>query len=137
MISVSHAKVENVHHLEWCTKYRFKALKREEFFKACEASLRRAAARYGIEVLELGVMSDHVHVVAVLPPDVSVSRAVGLLKGSSAYALFRLEPKFRLRYRKGHFWSRGYFARSVSNATLDVVRAYVRYDNDPRQQTLA
>src|SRR3989344_4239448 len=97
LVSVAHAKVENVHHLEWCTKYRFKALKRQEFFKACEASLRNAARRFGIEILELGVMSDHVHVVAVLPPCLSVSRAVGLLKGSSAFELFRLEPKFRLR----------------------------------------
>src|SRR3989338_6511829 len=108
MISVSHAKVENAFHLEWCTKYRFKALKRQEFFKACEASLRNAARRFGIEVLELNVMPEHVHVVVVLPPVLSVSKAVGLLKGSSAYAMFRFEQKFRLRYRKGHFWSRGY-----------------------------
>ncbi len=126
-----------MHHLQWCTKYRYAMLKREEFFKACEASLERAAQRHGIELLEVGVMSDHVHVVACLRADVSPARAAMLLKGASSYDLFRHEPKFRLRYRRGHFWGRSYFHRSVGDADLETVSRYVREDNDPRQRKLA
>lgn len=128
---------QNVHHLQWCTKYRFEMLKREDFFKACEASLRRAAARHGIELLEVAVMNDHVYVVAGLPATMCPARAAMLLKGASSYDLFRAEPKFRLRYRRGHFWGRAYFHRSVGDADLETVARYVREDNDPRQQTLA
>ena len=126
-----------MHHLQWCTKYRYAMLRREEFFKACEASLDRAAQRHGIELLEVAVMSDHVHVVASLRADMSPARASMLLKGASAYDLFRVEPKFRLRYRRGHFWGRGYFHRSVGDTDLRTVSRYVREDNDPRQRTLA
>ncbi len=59
-------------------------LKLEEFLKACEASLKRAAERHGIELLEVAVMSDHVHVVAQLRADASPARAAMLLKDASA-----------------------------------------------------
>ena len=81
-------------------------------------------------------MEDHVHVVVELPPDLSVSQAVGLLKGASAYELFTKHPNFRKTYWGGHFWGRGYFYRSVSNITDDVVRRYVREDNTQKQHRL-
>jgi len=131
-MSVSqHCPGQNVHHIQWCTKYRFEMLKKEDYFKACEASLRRAAARHEIGLLEVGVMSDHVHVVAQLPSAMSVARAAMLLKGASAYDLFRL------RYRKGHFWGGAYFHRSAGDASLEVVSRYVREENDQRQTRLA
>ena len=132
-----HCQGQNVHHLQWCTKFRFKTLRREEFYKACEASLKAAAQRHGIALLEIAVMSDHVHVVADLRADMSVARAVMLLKGASAHDLFALEPNFRKRYWSGHFWGRSYFHRSAGDAQLEVIRKYVREDNDPRQRTLA
>ncbi len=131
-----HCPGQNAHHFEWCTKYRFRMLKREEFYKACEASLKAAAQRHGIVILEIGVMSDHVHVVAQLPATMSVSRAAMLLKGASAYDLFRASPNFRKRYWDGHFWGRSYFHRSAGDADLETIRSYVREENDPRQQTL-
>ena len=123
-------------HLQWCTKYRYETLLKESHFKDCERAIRSAAERHGIEVRELSVMSDHVHVVVLLPQDVSPAKAVGLLKGASAYAMFQLHPNFRLRYPRGHFWGRGYFYRSVSEVSEEVVRRYVREDNDPRQTRL-
>ena len=137
-MSVSqHCLGQNVHHLEWCTKYRFAMLQREEFYNACEASIRRAAARHGIGVLELSVMPEHVHALVQIPSTMCVARAAMLLKGCSSYDLFRLEPNFRKRYRKSHFWGRSYFHRSVGDASLEVILRYVREENDPRQTRLA
>ena len=133
----AHSVGINAYHLEWCTKFRFKTLAKESHLNDCERSVRAAAERHGIRLLELSVMPEHVHAVAELSQCMSPARAVGLLKGASAYDLFRSHPNFRKLYPRGSFWSRGYFYRSVSDASLDVVRHYVRYDNDPRQQTLA
>lgn len=82
-------------------------------------------------------MPDHVHVVVLLSQDMSLAKAVGLLKGGSSYVMFRAHPNFTRRYAKGHFWSRGYFYRSVSEVTEEVVRTYVREDNDPHQLRLS
>jgi len=40
-------------------------------------------------------------------------KAVNLLKGYSAWKIFQVKENFRLRYPQGHFWSRGYMARTV------------------------
>jgi len=138
MSSVSFAAAgQVVFHLTWCTKYRYAMLRREEFYKACEASLYRAAERHGMRITELAVMADHVHCVVECPPRTSAADAARLLKGSASYDLFRAEPRFRLRYPRGAFWARRYHVRSVGDADLETVSRYVREDNDPRQQTLA
>ena len=135
--SVSHAVFQNVHHFEWCTKYRYEVFTSLELITACEAAIRRAAARHGIVIEELSVMPEHVHCVAEIRPSLSVSCAEGLLKGASAHDLFELFPRLREKYWGGHLWSAGRFSRSVGDVGIDVVRNYVKYENDARQQKLA
>jgi len=48
-----------------------------------------------------------------------------LLKGRSAYLIFRRFPGFRMRYPKGHFWSPGKFGRSISNVTSGAIKGYI------------
>ncbi len=122
--------------MQWVTKYRYETLAKESHWKDCEEAIRSVAKKHGIEIIELGVMEDHVYVVVTIPPEMSVSHAIGLLKGGSSYDLFRKHPNFRKTYWEGHFWGRGYFYRSVSNITEDVVRRYVREDNVQRQRRL-
>ena len=132
----ANAAGEVAYHLTWGTKYRYKMFKHTWLFEACEASLRCAAQRHGLNILELSVMPDHVHCVVACPPRVSAADAARLLKGASAHDMFRTEPRYRLRYPRGALWARHYFVRSVGAADLDTVREYVRTDNDPRQLTL-
>lgn len=122
----SHRVGQSLYHLEWCTKYRYKMFMKKENKKLCEDVLREVAPRYGINVEALCVGIDHVHMVADVPPTTSISRAFNLIKGASAYELFRRQPKFRLRYPRGHLWSPGKFYRSVGDADLDTVINYVQ-----------
>ena len=124
------------YHLQWVTKYRYETLLKESHYKDCETALKNAAERHGITIKELGVMPDHVHMIVFLPPEMSVSKAINLLKGASSYDLFHTHPNFKLRYPRGHFWGRGYFYRSVSNVDDETVSRYVREDNDPHQRRL-
>ena len=124
------------YHLQWVTKYRFDVLAEESSWKDCETAIRYTALKYSIEIVEIGIMEDHVHVVAKIPPYLSVAHAIGLLKGASSYHMFRTHPEVKKRYWGGHFWGRGYFYRSVSNVTENVVRRYVREDNNQRQRKL-
>ena len=132
----ANAAGEVAYHLIWGTKCRYKMFQQPRLYQACEASLRSAAQRHGLTILELSVMPDHVHCVVACPPRVSAAEAARLLKGASAYDAFRFEPRFRLRYPRGALWARHYFVRSVGAADLETVREYVRTDNDPRQLTL-
>ena len=47
------------------------------------------------EVLELNVQPDHVHLVVIVPPKISISTLIGHLKGRSAIRLYNLLPHIR------------------------------------------
>jgi putative transposase len=107
--------------------------KREENKKLCEDVLQEVAKRHNIEITELCVMPDHIHIIVGIPPTMSISKALQLLKGASSRELFKRKPHLRCRYHKGHFWSPGKFYRSVGDADMDTVLQYVR--NQRLQQT--
>jgi putative transposase len=107
--------------------------KQEENKKLCEDVLHEVAKRHKIEITELSVMPDHIHTVVGIPPTMSVSKALQLLKGASSREILKRKPHFRCRYSKGHFWSPGKFYRSVGDADMETVLQYVR--NQRLQQT--
>ena len=122
----SHSYGQSTYHLVWCTKYRYKSLRSEHVKSLCELFIRETAKRHEIGVRELVVDDDHVHVEVDLPPTMSVSRALQLLKGTTSYLLFKAFPGFRKRYKRGHFWSIGKSFRSVSEVSQETVENYIR-----------
>jgi len=122
----NHCARRSVWHIEWCTKYRYKMMQKQENRKIVEACIRQAAKRHNIEILALEVMPEHVHGVFSLPKGTDEERAAMLLKGFSAWKIFQVKENFRLRYPKGHFWSRGYMARTVG---LDEEKAIWYVEN--------
>jgi len=126
LVSGRHSKVQNLYHLEWCPKYRYNMFRDEGNKKLCEDILHEIAERHGIGIFELSVMPDHIHIVVQLPPTMSVSQALHLLKGALSYELFRRQPLFRFRYARGSFWSPGKFYRSVGDTDTATVLEYVR-----------
>ena len=135
LVSGSHSIGQNLYHLEWCPKYRYNMFKREENKNLCETILREVATRHKIDITELSVMPDHIHMVVELPTTMSISKAFQLLKGASARELFKQIPIFRARYSRGHFWSPGKFYRTVGDADAETVIKYVR-DHGLQQTSL-
>jgi putative transposase len=107
--------------------------KQEENKKVCEEILKEVAERHKISITELSVMPDHIHTVVGIPPTMSVSKDLQLLKGASSKELFKRKPNFRLKYPKGHLWSPGKFYRSVGDTNAETAIQYVR--NQRLQQT--
>ena len=75
--------------------------------------------------MEIEVDVDHIHLIASIPLTMAPSKALNLIKGFSAYLLFKIVPNLRLRYRKGHLWSKGKFAASVGHITLENAKKYL------------
>jgi putative transposase len=109
----NHSVGRNTWHIEWCTKYRYKMMQKEGNRQLVKACIRQAAHRHGIKLLAAETLPEHAHVVAELPHGMDAPKAANLLKGYSAWKIFQVKEHFRLRYPKGHFWSRGYMARTV------------------------
>jgi len=89
----------------------------------------QVAQRHSIDVHSLAVGDDHVHIIATIPPTMSVSRAFQLLKGASSHTLFGAIPNFRLRYPRGHFWGGSGTFRSIGEVDVQTVESYVERQN--------
>jgi putative transposase len=87
-----------------------------------------ASQKDDVEVIEVNVQPDHVHLVVSIPPKYAVSQFMGFLKGKLALRLFDRFPQLRKRYWGQHVWSRGY---CVSTVGLDEERIikYVKWQN--------
>jgi putative transposase len=85
-------------------------------------------------VVELNVQSDHVHVVLMIPPKVSISDLLGRVKGQTSMKLFH---QFRYLKKKpywgNHFWAIGYCVDTVGS-DVDMIRQYVRYQEKKEKQ---
>ena len=121
------------YHIVFAPKYRYRVLT-GAIAEAVERDIRTVAAWRKVEVWELSVQADHVHLVCSIPPKVSVSEFMGLLKGKLAIKLFKSYPKLRKKpYWGNHFWSRGYFVSTVG-VDEEMIRRYVRYQEDRERQ---
>lgn len=113
-------------HLEWCTKYRYKMFRKEEYQNLITACIRRAASLHQIKIMEINVQPEHIHCVVSVEFTFSASKVLQILKGISAKLFFGYHKKAKLRYPRGHLWSRGKFASSVGFVQLETVQNYVR-----------
>ena len=122
----SHSVGISMWHFEWCTKYRYKMFKKQEYLKLAEACIRRAASLHKITIIEISVMPEHVHIVIQISLNLSPAKALNILKGLSAKLFFEHHKKARLRYPRGHLWSPGKFAASLGFIQVEAAKKYVR-----------
>ena len=74
---------------------------------------------HGIAVLAAGGMSNHSHLLIVLPPDMAVAKAVQVLKANSSRWIHEQGLEFA--------WQEGYGAFSVSSSNRDAVKSYIEH----------
>jgi putative transposase len=108
----THVVYQCSYHIVWCPKYRFRILK-GGVARFVEETIRSLCEWKSIEILELSVGEDHVHAVISMPPKLSISEVMGILKGKTAIKLFKSYPALKRKpYWGNHFWSRGYCVSS-------------------------
>jgi len=126
---LTHVVYQCTYHVVWVPKYRFRILK-GGVKDLLEEDIRMLCSWKEVEVLELSVQEDHVHLVCSIPPKVAVSAFMGFLKGKLAIKLFKSYPKMKQKpYWGNHFWARGYFVNTVG-LNEDLIRRYVKYQEE-------
>lgn len=130
---LSHSLYECKYHIVFCPKYRYKILRGEVAQYVNQQIYRLSNQKDGIEVLEVNVQEDHVHLLVSIPPKYAVSQYMGFLKGKLALRLFDRFPILRKRYWGQHVWSRGY---CVSTVGLDEerIRKYVKWQSEKERK---
>ena len=125
---LAHSLYECKYHIVFCPKYRYKILQGEVVTYLTQQIYRLCEQKDDVEVIELNVQADHVHLVVSIPPKYAMSQFMGYLKGKLALRLFDKHAQLRKRYWGQHLWSRGY---CVSTVGLDEerIRKYVKWQN--------
>lgn len=105
---LSYTIYECKYHLIYCPKYRRRILKDEirEYVKQEISSL--VQQKEGIEIIEMNVQSDHIHLFVWLPPKYAVSAVMGYLKWKLAIRIFQPYEKPGKQFWGSHLWGRGY-----------------------------
>jgi putative transposase len=130
---LSHTIWHCQYHVVWVPKYRFRILT-GAVKVAMEAGIQAICGFAGCEVVELNVQPDHVHMVLMIPPKVSVSELLGRLKGQTSMRIFHQFRHLRKKpYWGNHFWAKGYCVDTVG-LDADMIRKYVRYQEKKEKE---
>ena len=88
-----------------------------------------------IEVIELSIQSDHVHIVLVIPPRIAVASVIQYLKTQSAGHLKRKFPFMgKMVWGRPGIWSTGYCVSTVGMNEQTILNYVRSQDEDDRGQ---
>ncbi len=110
------------YHLIWCPKYRRTVLVGEVETRLKQL-LQEKAKEIAVEIVEMEIMSDHVHLFVKGRPTDSPHYIVQQFKGYTSHIL-RKEFK-TLRSRLPTLWTRSYYVESVGHISEQTIKKYI------------
>ncbi len=117
------------YHIVWVPKYRFRVLK-GSIAEEVATCIRIFSDQLGCEITEMNVQVDHVHLLVMVPPKVSVSGFVGTIKGRTAIRVLNKFRKLKEKpYWGNHLWARGYCVDTVG-LDAEMIQKYVKYQEN-------
>lgn len=65
--------------------------------------MRLLCERYEVQIIEANACKDYIHMLVSIPPKMSVSRFMGILKGKSSLMIFEKFGNLKYKYGNRHF----------------------------------
>ena len=110
----------------WIPKYRHKVFS-EPYRDAMKTIIHKIGFDYDIDIVELEIPIDHIHMVVRSEPKMSPSHIMQVVKSISAREFFKMFPDIKRRhFWGGKLWTQSYFVETIGNATEDTIRKYVQ-----------
>ena len=110
------------YHLIWCSKYRRKVLTDDAETRLKEL-LAEKAGQIDIEIVQMEIMPDHVHLFIKATPVNSPHYIVQQLKGYTSRVLRQEFPS--LKSRLPSLWTRSYYCESVGHISEETILKYI------------
>ena len=123
--SLAHTRWNCKYHIVFAPKYRrqvFYGEKKREIGKI----LRQLCEWKGVEIHEAELCPDHIHMLISIPPKISVSSFMGILKGKSSVLIYEKFGDMKYKYRNREFWRRGYYDDTVRK-NIKVITEYIKH----------
>ena len=130
---LTHVVYKCDYHIVFTPKYRYRILT-GQISLMLEHDIRTICEWKDVSIEELNIQLDHIHMIVSIPPRVSVSDFMGILKGKTAIKLFKSYPRLKKKpYWGNHFWARGYFVNTVG-IDEEMIRRYVKYQENKERE---
>ena len=110
------------YHIIWHTKYRRSVLS-PDMQNRIKQLVCEAEEKYGYTVRAVECISDHIHLLASIPPTEAVGAVVGRIKGFVSKSLG--EEFLPLKQRLPQLWTGSKFIASTGGVTLEALKQYV------------
>ena len=123
--SLAHTKWRCQYHLVFAPKYRRQIIY-GKYKVEIGKILRKICERMeGVKIIEANACIDHIHMLVTIPPKMSVSKFMGILKGKSSLMIFDQFANLKYKYGNRHFWCRGYYVDTVGR-NKTAIEKYIR-----------
>lgn len=110
------------YHVVFCSKYRRSVLLNGVDVRLKEL-IQERCEQLNVEIIEMEIMPDHVHLLMEVDPQFGVHKAVKQIKGYSSRIL--REEFLWLKSRLPSLWTNSYFVSTVGGAPLAVMKQYI------------
>lgn len=121
------------YHIVWVPKYRFRILG-GKIGTEVENCIRAFTEQQHSEIVEINIQLDHVHLLVMVPPKVSISDFVGTIKGRTAIRVLNKHKQLKKKpYWGNKFWAKGYCVDAVG-LNSEMIRAYVKYQEEQEKR---
>ncbi len=122
--SLTHSKWRCKYHIVFAPKYR-----RQIIYGKIKADvgkiLRELSERKGVEIIEVECCPEHIHMLVMIPPHMSVSQYMGYLKSKSSLMIFDRNANLKYKYGNRHFWCRRYYVDTVGKYEV-AIKQYIQ-----------
>lgn len=85
-----------------------------------------------IDLLEMEIMPDHVHLLLEVDPQYGINRAIKRIKGTTSHILRTEFP--HIKNKVPTMWTNSYFVSTVGGAPLDAVKKYIENQKTSQRQ---
>jgi len=120
-------------HIVWITKYR-KPVLHSKIAGRVRDMIKEICKANDVEIITGHVSKDHVHLFVSIPPYISVSKLMQLIKGKTSRKLLMEFKELNKKFWGRHVWGRGYFVASSGNVTDEVIMQYIEYQDSKEKQ---
>lgn len=122
----SHHVFRIMYHFVWIPKYRHKVFT-EPYRSGLKDIIYKIGYDYNIEIVELEIPEDHIHMVIRSEPKICPSWIMQVIKSISARNFFQLHPEIKKKYFwGGKLWTQSFFVETIGNTNEEAIRKYVR-----------
>jgi len=93
-----------------------------EIKKLIDNTIDELAEKHNFKVLNLEIMSDHIHLFLSALPKYAPSKLMNIIKGTTGKRISKAFPELNI---KGSIWTRAYFVASAGNVSSETIQKYI------------